>query len=302
MAQATPPRAARAVTAASYDLAEGPVWDRARRRLLWVDITAGLVVRGRLGPDRVDVEAEHRFAGHVGAVALADDGSLLVVETRRLTRLDPDGGRTSTGPLDAVGPHERLNDATCDARGRLLVGTLSLAGDHRAQRLLQVGPEGVRVLDDDLGLSNGLAFSPDGGTLYSVDSRPGTVWRRDYDHDTGATGPRRRLLDLRDETPDGLAVDDGGRLWVAMWGSAEVRCYDPDGGLQVSVAVPAPHVSSVAFVGDGLDRLVVTTARSELTDRQLAEHPLSGSLFVADPGRRGLPPYAWSGVLPDGAR
>ncbi len=97
--------------------------------------------------------------------------------------------------------------------------------------LVQVGSEGTRVLDDDLGLSNGLAFSPDDSTLYSVDSVPGRVWRRDYDQVTGSTGERRLLLDLPDCTPDGLTVDADGQLWLAIWGRGEVRRYTPDGAL-----------------------------------------------------------------------
>jgi sugar lactone lactonase YvrE len=286
------------LTEPCFTLAEGPVWDGVRRRLLWVDILGHRVLVGRLGEGAIEVETEHRFESYVGAVALAPDGALLVAEQRRLTRLTPDGDRASTGPLPGVGPDERFNDGTCDARGRLLIGTMSLRGAHHSQRLLQLGPEGTRVLDDDLGLSNGLAFSPDEATLYSVDSVPGTVWRRSYDQETGASGARSVLLDLSDCTPDGLTVDAEGHLWVAVWGHGEVRRYTPDGVLVATVAVPAPHTSSVTFAGESLDELVITTARSELTTQQLDEFPLSGSLFRADPQCTGIAPFLWSGLLP----
>lgn len=276
------------VTEPAYALAEGPVWDAARRRVLWVDIPNGLVVEGRLDGEHLAIEQSHEFDAYVGTVAVADDGSLLVAETRSLTHIAPDGTR-SGNPVDAVGPDDRLNDGLVDAAGRFLVGTLSLTGNHRSQRLLQIRPDGTTVLDDDLGLANGMAFSPDGSLLYSVDSVPGTVWVRAYDQASGATGARELLLDLSDVTPDGLAVDERGRLWIAIWGSGEVRCYTPVGEQVAAVDVPAPHTSSVAFVGDDLDRLLITTARTELTDAQLDEHPLSGSLFLADPGCRGLP-------------
>jgi sugar lactone lactonase YvrE len=289
--------AARQVTGPLFTLAEGPVWDPSRRRVLWVDIPEGLVLVGRLQDGQLDIEARHAFQSFVGATAVAGDGSVLVAETRTLTRVASDGTRTSTGPIGAVGPRDRFNDGLCDARGRFVVGTLSLTGDHHSQRLLQVGAEAT-VLDDGLGLSNGLAFSPDGATLYSVDSMPGTVWRRDYDHDTGRTGTRSLLIDLHDCTPDGLTVDIDGQLWLAVWGRGEVRCYSPEGALLDTIRVPAPHTSSVAFVGDDLDQLVITTARDELTDVQLREFPLSGSLFLAEPGVRGIAPHPWSGHLP----
>lgn len=297
MPDATPTIAVTAATEPLFTLAEGPLWDAVRRRLLWVDIPTGLVLVGRLDGKQVDVETRHEFEGYVGAAALAEDGSILVAETRRLTRISPDGARTSTSPVPELRPHERFNDGICDAAGRFLVGTASLTEARHSQRLLRFSPAGVAVLDDDLGLSNGLDFSPDGGTLYSVDSVPGRVWRRDYDHDTGATGTRDLLLDLPDSTPDGLAVDSAGNLWLAIWGRGEVRCFSPAGDLLDTLRVPAPHTTSVAFAGDGLDRLVITTARDELTAPQLAQFPLSGSLFVATPGCTGLPTHLWSGQL-----
>ncbi|GAA5143427.1 hypothetical protein GCM10023340_08820 [Nocardioides marinquilinus] len=287
-----------AVTDARFALAEGPRWDAVTRRLLWVDILGRACFLGRLERDRLVVETRHDFDAHVGAAARADDGSLLVATGRRLTTVRPDGTRIAGEPIGLVGRRDRFNDGVCDARGRFLVGTVSLDGAHRSQRLLQVGADGVTVLDDDLGLSNGLGFSPDGATLYSVDSVPGTVWRRDYDHDTGRVGPRTRLLDLSDRTPDGLAVDEHGRLWIAIHGAGEVHRYDPRGTLAAVVAVPCPHTTSVAFAGDGLDRLVITTAFGELSDAERAAAPLSGSVFVAEPDCRGLPTFAWSGRLP----
>jgi len=284
------------VTAPRFTLAEGPVWDG--DRLLWVDIPEGRVLVGHLDGDVLIVDDEHRFDGHVGTAALAADGAMLVAETCSLTRVDPDGGRRSTGPIVEVGPDDRFNDGICDRAGRLLIGTLSLTGVHRDQRLLQIDKGTTTVLDDDLGLANGMAFSPDDSLLYSVDSVPGTVWVREYDHATGATGARRLLLDLSDTTPDGMTVDASGDLWIAIWGGAEVRRYSPEGSLVERLPVPAPHVSSVAFVGPGLDQLVVTTARSELSPAQLDAYPLSGSLFLTRTGATGLATHPWSGDLP----
>lgn len=285
-------------TQARFTLAEGPVWDAERERLLWVDIPAGRVLAGHLDDDDAVIDEEHRFDGHVGTVAVAADGSMLVAETRSLTRIDPDGTRHASVPISEVGPTDRFNDGLCDRAGRLLIGTLSLVGDHRGQRLLQVDGTSATVVDDDLGLANGMTFSPDGSLLYTVDSVPGTVWVRDYDHATGAVGERRPWLNLSDTTPDGLTVDAAGHLWIAIWGGGEVRRYSCAGELVRTIAVPAPHVSSVAFVGPGLDRLVVTTARSELSAAQLDAYPLSGSLFLTQPGATGLPGHPWSGDLP----
>jgi sugar lactone lactonase YvrE len=286
------------VTAPVYTLAEGPLWEPAGQRVLWVDIPEGLVCWGRLEGTRLAEESQHRFDGYVGAAVAALDGSLLVAETQALTRVAPDGTRT-TMPLRLPSARDRLNDGICDAAGRFLVGSLSLDDDNTsAQVLVRVGSDSTDTLDNDLGLSNGLGFSPDGSVLYSVDSVPGTLWARDYDHESGAVGRRRLVTDFPDETPDGLCVDADGNLWLAVFGGSQVRCLSPAGELLERIDLPVLQPTSVAFVGAELDRLVITTAREGLDEAQLQAYPLSGSLFVADPGCRGLVSHPWSGVLP----
>jgi sugar lactone lactonase YvrE len=195
-----------------------------------------------------------------------------------------------------VAAHSRLNDGACDPAGRFLVGTLAL-GDPQNQELLvrQERDGSLTVLDDDLNLSNGLAWSPDGSLFYSIDSIPGIVWVRSYDAASGAAGPRREWLRITDGLPDGLCVDADGHLWIAIWGAGEVRRYTPDARPAGVVAVPAPHTTSVAFAGPGLDRLVITTATAHLDAAQLAAYPMSGRLFLADVGVAGLPVTPWAG-------
>jgi sugar lactone lactonase YvrE len=286
------------VTDPVYELAEGPVWDAPRERLLWVDILEGLVLEGRLRSGGVEVETQHQFDSYVGATATAADGSLVVAEHHRLTRIAPDGSRTSGPDLFTDHPDDRWNDGVCDAVGRFLVGTASIPGARHSQRLLRTDGDTTTVLDDDLGLANGMAFSPDDSLLYSIDSLPGRqVWVRDYDQATGVVGPRRPALQLTDAVPDGLCVDASGNLWLAAWSQGEVRCYSPTGDLLDVIELPAPHTTSLAFVGPELDQLLITTARGELSPAEQEEFPLSGSLFLARPGCTGLPTHPWSGHL-----
>ena len=176
------------------------------------------------------------------------------------------------------------------------MGTLSLEGPSEREVLVRLEADGrLTVLDDDLALSNGLAWSSDGRRMFSVDTLRHTVSVRDYDPGSGAVGPRRVHLRLDDGLPDGIALDAADHLWVAIWGGGEVRRYAPDGTLVDRVATGAPHTSSVAFAGDDLRTLIITTATSELSDDQLRAHPDSGRLFTAPVDVPGLPVAPWQG-------
>lgn len=193
---------------------------------------------------------------------------------------------------------------TADAtrRGRFLVGSLALDDRERDEVLVRIESSGlVTTLDDDLTLSNGLAFSVTGDRFYSIDTTPGIVWVRDYDTGTGAFGDRREFLTISDGSPDGLCADADGNLWIAIWGGGQVRCFSPAGDQLATIEVAAPNVTSVAFIGTDLDILLITTAAEELTASQLEQFPDSGRLFTCRVGVRGLPVPYWSGTAVAGA-
>jgi sugar lactone lactonase YvrE len=283
----------------SYRLAEGPVWDSVRERVLWVDIEAGTVEEGEFRDGRVHPTRRRIVDETVGAVVCSTDNQLLVAGARTLIVLAPDGVVKRTIEVLPEGRRSRLNDGACDPAGRFLIGSLA-QDDRQGQEILGRLEDDatITVIDDDLTVSNGLAWSPDGTQLYSVDTRPAIVWVRDYDPLDGRIGHRRELLRLTDGKPDGICLDVDGNLWIAMWGGGQVRCYSPEGVQLATVQVAAPHTSSVAFVGPDLDTLLITSASTELSQQQLDEFPQSGHLFTATVGVRGLPTTPWSGIWP----
>jgi sugar lactone lactonase YvrE len=288
MATATP------ATSERFRLGEGPVWDGPRGRLLWVDIEGGEVLEGALDGGAITVTGRIVFDTMVGAVTVAADGTLLVAAQEHLVVQHPDGTREDGPRVVPAGEARRLNDGKTDPAGRFLVGTLSLAGPSEREVLVRLEVDGrLTVLDDDLALSNGLAWSVDGRRMFSVDTLRGTVSVRDYDPGSGAVGPRRVHLRLEGGFPDGIAMDAADHLWVAVWGGGEVRRYAPDGALVERVATGAPHTSSVAFAGPDLRVLVVTTATSELTEAQLRAHPDSGRMLTVPVEVPGLPVAPW---------
>jgi sugar lactone lactonase YvrE len=284
------------VSEEAYQLAEGPVWDPERQRLLWVDIQAGDVLVGELDSGDVRVRQRHTFDGTVGAVTCAEDGRLLVAGRQQLLLTDAAGAVVDTMPVIAPDREHRLNDGGCDPAGRFLIGSMALDGRVGDEVLCRLEADGaLTVLDHDLTVSNGLAWSPDGGSFYSIDSEPGTVWVRAYDAVTGEIGQRSVLLRVEGAAPDGMCTDADGNLWIAVFGAAEVRCHSPSGEQVATIRLDAPNPTSVAFVGRDLDALLITTARHELSARELEAHPDSGRLFLADVGVRGLPVPLWDG-------
>jgi sugar lactone lactonase YvrE len=280
----------------TYGLGEGPVWDADHDRVLWVDINAGAVHRGTLSAQGVREAGVLHLRETVGAVVSARDGELLVAGARRLYRVAPSGAVTAGPELIADGTASRLNDGGCDPDGRFLVGSLALDDRAFAEILVRVDQEGgIEMIDQDLGMSNGLAFSPAGDQMYSIDTIARVVWLRAYDSRSGAVGRRRELLRV-DGSPDGMCVDVAGNLWIAIWGAGEVRCYSAGGEPLAIVEVPAPNTTSVAFAGPALDTLLITTAAEQLSDEQRARHPDSGRLFTAHVEVEGLPIASWAGA------
>ncbi len=282
-------------TDTSADLAESPVWDATRSRLVFVDILRAQLLVGTLRIEHIDVSTLSQLRGFASFVALGTDGGYVVGAGRDLVRLNASGVRIGQRHFVDPGMQSRFNDGAIDPSGRLLVGTSPLAGASGTQQLLRLEHSGhITVVDADLGLSNGIGWSPDGRLLYSTDSAVGRVYVRDYDPQGESIGGRRTFLDLSGHTPDGMCVDKDGRLWIAMWGDGEVRCYAPDARLLGRVPVPVPLVTSCAFVGPRYDRLLITTARGGDEKSDLSAAPeLAGRLFLTDVPAVGSAPRLW---------
>jgi sugar lactone lactonase YvrE len=273
-------------------LGEGARWDARRDELLGVDILAGRVYRERID-DQGDLIRTHSYPvpATVGAVApVQDDEGWLLAAGRGFVHLSPDG---SLRTIAEVAPAAtRMNDAACDPQGRFWAGTL--ADDHRAgggalYRLDQSGRSELML--DRMTISNGLGWSPDGGTMYLVDSGPRVLYAFTFDGDRGTVSDRRVLVTVAEEigAPDGMTVDAAGDLWVAIYGGGRVNRYSPDGELRETLLVPAEQATSCAFAGPGLNRLYVTTATENWSDEQRRAEPTAGLVYRFDTDATGCP-------------
>lgn len=271
------------------ELAESPIWDSRQQSLLWVDIERGHVHRydpasGEDTVTSVDVP--------VGALAVRRGGGLILAAGRGFAFLDE---RTSSLQwLWAQARGDRMNDGKCDPAGRFLAGSLTFARVPGAAALYRMDGDGqVTAVIEDVTLSNGLGWSPDGTRLYFTDTELDRVDVLDYDVTTGAVSGRRPFADLHAVVgrPDGLTVDADGGVWVAMArGGGVVRRYTPDGQLDQVIELPVRLVTSVTFGGADLTDLYVTTSRANLGPADLADQPQAGAVFcLPASGFRGLP-------------
>jgi sugar lactone lactonase YvrE len=284
---------ASAATAPTYDLAEGILWDDRTDLVRWVDIWRGRVLSGRLREHLIVDITSVEIGQTAGAVALGEDGGLLVAAARGLAVIASDG-TISYGP-DLLGDRRdvRLNDGSVDPQGRFIVGTMALGDETGTEVLLRASPDGtVETLRTGIRLSNGVAFSPDGGTIYHVDTLANTVSRHSYGPgEFDRAEPWVPVLAELPHFPDGLTVSSDGSLWVAQWGGSCVRRHATSGELLDGISVDATQASCPAFVGPGLGTLAITTAQEGLQDWTDA----SGAIFLAPVGAAGLPTPRWRG-------
>ncbi len=281
-------------------LGEGPVWDAPNGRVLWVDIDRGHLWTAAFegGVAGAPVRAVE-VAGTLGAAAPAADGGLLLARAKHLEHRTSDGAVRGAVEVIPARTPSRLNDGCCDPAGRFVVGSLALDGEPGQECFWRLEPDGsLTVLDDDVSLANGIAWSPDGGTMYTVDTFRNCVYARDYDAATGRTGARHVVVSTPDELPDGLAVDVEGHLWVAFWGAGELRRFDPTGRQVDTLRTGAPLTTSCAFAGDAMQTLVVTTAGKRVSGHEHSEH--AGAVLSAAVDVPGVSVAQWEPVALDG--
>jgi L-arabinonolactonase len=174
-------------------------------------------------------------------------------------------------------------------------GTMSELPEHRSIGSFYQFSErrGLRRLDlGTIGIPNSLCFSPDGATIYFCDSPQRQIMQAAYDPDSARVSSIRVFADLRTlpGEPDGSIVDADGRLWNAVWGAHLIRRFTPAGGIDRELPVPVKNATCVAFGGEDLRTLAVTSARQDMTDGELATAPESGGVFVVDTdGAIGIP-------------
>lgn len=264
---------------------EGGGWHAGERLFKFVDTFAG---------DLVSVDEQGNSTRiHVDTVAAAwrprsTGGSVVAVERgfAFVGGVDDGWGITLWSDADV-----RMNDGGCDPQGRFYCGSMTYDARTAGGVLWRLDPDrSVHRVLRKLTIPNGLVWSLDGHTAYHIDTPTGRIVGYDYDDGSGSFGSRRTIASVVGGAPDGMTIDAEGGLWVALWGGNAVHRYDSRGVLTEVVGVGARQVTSCAFGGSRLHRLLITTSREGIDD-----DPTAGALFMVEPGVVGVPVHEFAG-------
>jgi len=282
------------------ELGEGPSWDAEKGILYWVDIYSGIIYSHTPNEPNDQVIAR---AKDVSCVVPRKNGGLALTLQHGYYSLDLESKKLSplTTQVETERDGNRFNDGKCDPAGRFWAGTMdgqerspsgSLYVLERNQKLKKALP--------NVTISNGLGWSPDNKVMYYIDTPTMKVSAFDYSMETGIIENRRTAVDFvqnnQPGSPDGMAVDEEGMIWVAHWGGARLTKWNPSTGkLLETIEIPADQVTSCCFGGKNLDELYITTAKNGLDPKVLAAKPLSGGMFVTNVDVRGLPTNEFEG-------
>ncbi|MEM9481770.1 MAG: SMP-30/gluconolactonase/LRE family protein [Verrucomicrobiota bacterium] len=271
---------------------EGPLWHEGR--LIYVDIEGHAVVifDPSTGEEKV-VEAGER----VGCVVPRASGGLVIGGDNGYSFIDPDTAtKTPIADPEPEMADNRFNDGKCDPSGRFWAGSMSCIKDLGTANLYRLDADhSLHTMKKSVTTSNGIGWTADGKTMFYIDTPTKKMVAFDFDDATGSIANEREVIDFPslgiNDSPDGLAVDAEGKVWVAICHGAMVGRFDPETGKEIArIEFPCIETTACAFGGENLDQLYVTTGIKNGLDE-----PEAGRVFVADPGVRGVPSNAFAG-------
>jgi sugar lactone lactonase YvrE len=274
---------------------EGPVWDPTSGRLYWVDLLEGQFFRGDWLTGVVDT---YVIGQPIGVLAPRTDSGVVLALRDGFYTYD-----LHSRDLQAVSEAEkedsstRFNDGAVDSRGRFWAATMTWDGREARGSMYRLDEDGeTSVHIRKMHLSNGITWSGDDRYFFHADTLTHRIDRYTFDAERGSISRREEFIDFgEDGYPDGITIDERDHLWVAMWGGGRIDHYDERGRLVEAVPLPVTHPTSCCFGGAGLDELIVTTSRRELTPAQCEEQPLAGRCLRVSVGVQGRVAPPWSG-------
>jgi sugar lactone lactonase YvrE len=280
----------RLIAPCAAQVSESPIWDASRRALHFADIYAARIGTIDWASGALSWTATPE---PVGCVGLAGDNHFAAGLASGMVLIERSSGRCTRFGSLSIAPGNRLNDGRCAPGGRhFWVGSMVETLDRPGGHLYRVDAKGgTETMAADITCSNGLAWSPDGRTMFHADSRQSTVWAYDYDIGSGNLANRRVFCVARagEGRPDGAAVDAEGCYWSARYDGWRIVRHAPDGSELFVLETPVQNPTMCAFAGDDLATLVFTSARGSLSAEALQRQPDAGGVFAVDVAVAGLP-------------
>lgn len=266
------------------ELGECPVWDDIYQKLYWIDIEKGLIHQYTPSNSMIKTFSIGR---KVGCIAPCTDGKFLLALEKAFSFWDPQKDLDEEF-LHAISVKDSImfNDGKIDPHGNFWVGTKGPEGKSHLFELSQ--QLSLKIIISGLSISNGLDWTLDGKYFYLTDSYIHTIFRYEYDLESNQISNPVVFYETQDGTPDGLALDIFGNLWVAIWDGYRVEQISPSGEILLHISLPVSRPTSISFGGSDLRTLFITSASTGLTAEELKFQPLAGDLFslrVANPGR-----------------
>jgi L-arabinonolactonase len=269
------------VLTAQNEIGEAPIWVPEEDRLYWTDTESSSVFSYRLS----DYEMKrYNLTMPITSLLRRRGGGWVIVTKKGLAFWDQISNEC-TFIVDPVAGNDSLvfNDGAIDTKGRLIAGTMNYneltAPDGCLYQL--DSHLNLKMLDDNICVANGISFSPDGKTLYVSEQWDSKILAYDYDAANGAASNRRVFAEVEEANgyPDGIIVDSDGCLWNGRWGGAQIVRYSPDGEIDRKYTIPVNVGTCMAFGGENLSDLYITTAWYGMSDSERAVNRVSGDLF-----------------------
>lgn len=278
-------------------LLESPLWDDRRQLLFACDIDTGLVLALDL---QGNTHGRWQFGQAVTALGLGTSGALVVALARSVLRFNPDTGAREVlwNGFDEPAT-SRLNDGKVGPDGAFWVGSMDGRPQReKVSRLYRITADGTaEIKATSIEISNGLAWTADGRTMFHSDSRGPWIDRYDFDCSNGGLSNHRRIRELDEASgrPDGGACDANGNYLSAGVSAGVLNLFSPEGALLDCYPFPVPAPTMPCFCGPGLTQLAVTSHR-HVSAAQLAAAPQSGGIFLARSGVAGAPVARMKGI------
>ena len=276
----------------SCHLGESPYWHKTSNSFFWVDIDRGILYKYHIATKKT----KHWKFNHKLSLVIEGENDNLVLAldlkiasfhliTEELKWLSILNGNNIV---------HRFNDGKCDIKGTLWIGTLNKNFKSNSGSLYSIGKEmKFKKQIDNITVSNGIAWTENNKIMYFIDSPTQQVKAYKYDTKNNEIIFHKIAIQVPKElgSPDGMAIDKNGNLWIAHYGGHGVFCWDPKKGEIIDkISLPVPNVTSCCFGGKNLDHILITSAKENLSKKDIGKFPLSGNTFIVKTNTQGFLP------------